>query len=61
MKCRAGKSLFYPLLNVLFRLILDVEVACYGYAGIDAVKAALREGLNVSTEEMPIKVKIEDE
>jgi translation initiation factor 2 subunit 1 len=36
---------------------LDVEVACYGYEGVDAVKAALREGLKASTEEMPVKVK----
>jgi len=34
----------------------DVEVACYGYEGVDAVKAALREGLSASTEEMPVKV-----
>ena len=34
----------------------DVEVACYGYEGIDAVKAALKEGLKFSTEEMPVKV-----
>lgn len=36
--------------------ILDIEVACYGYEGIDAVKEALRAGLNCSTETMPIKV-----
>lgn len=36
---------------------LDVEVACYGYEGVDAVKAALKEGLSASTEEMPVKVK----
>ena len=34
----------------------DVEVACYGYEGIDAVKRALTEGLKCSTEEIPIKV-----
>ncbi|CAO2586725.1 Eukaryotic translation initiation factor 2 subunit 1 [Lemmus lemmus] len=34
----------------------DIEVACYGYEGIDAVKEALRAGLNCSTETMPIKV-----
>ena len=37
-------------------IILDIEVACYGYEGIDAVKEALRAGLNCSTETMPIKV-----
>ena len=34
----------------------DIEVACYGYEGIDAVKEALRAGLGCSTEAMPIKV-----
>ncbi|CAF1216497.1 unnamed protein product [Adineta steineri] len=36
----------------------DIEVACYGYEGIDAVKAALKEGLKASTEEMPIKINL---
>ncbi|XP_063217449.1 eukaryotic translation initiation factor 2 subunit 1 [Bacillus rossius redtenbacheri] len=36
----------------------DIEVACYGYEGIDAVKAALRAGLACSTEEMPIKINL---
>jgi len=35
---------------------LDIEVACYGYEGVDAVKAALKEGLKMSTDEMPVKV-----
>lgn len=39
-------------------LLADIEVACYGYEGIDAVKDALRAGLNCSTEAMPIKVTI---
>ncbi|MGH0143883.1 UNVERIFIED_CONTAM: hypothetical protein FKN15_044645 [Acipenser sinensis] len=36
----------------------DIEVACYGYEGIDAVKEALRAGLSCSTEAMPIKAKV---
>jgi len=36
----------------------DFEVACYGYEGIDAVKAALRAGLACSTEELPIKINL---
>ena len=36
----------------------DIEVACYGYEGIDAVKEALRVGLNCSTETMPIKINL---
>lgn len=36
----------------------DIECACYGYEGIDAVKAALRSGLELSTEELPIKINL---
>lgn len=36
----------------------DVEVSCFGYEGIDAVKAALRAGEAVSTEDIPIKIKL---
>lgn len=36
----------------------DIECACYGYEGIDAVKAALRAGLDLSTEELPIKINL---
>ena len=34
----------------------DIEVSCYSYEGIDAVKTALKAGLAQSTEELPIKV-----
>nr|CAD7598096.1 unnamed protein product [Timema genevievae] len=36
----------------------DIEVACYGYEGIDAVKEALRAGLACSTEDLPIKINL---
>ena len=36
----------------------DVEVSCYGYEGIDAVKAALKAGLAQSTEEMPLEIRL---
>ena len=36
----------------------DIEVACYGYEGIDAVKSALKAGLALSTEELPIKINL---
>lgn len=35
-----------------------MEVACYGYEGIDAVKDALRAGLALSTEDSPIKINL---
>lgn len=34
----------------------DIEVSCFDYDGIEAVKAALLKGKECSTEEMPIKV-----
>ena len=40
----------------MFSFYVDIEVSCYGYEGIDAVKRALFAGLELSTEEMPIKV-----
>lgn len=36
----------------------DIECACYGYEGIDAVKLALKAGLSLSTEELPIKINL---
>jgi len=36
----------------------DIEVSCFGYEGIDAVKNALREGLKCSSDELPIKVNL---
>lgn len=36
----------------------DIEVACYNYEGVDAVKSALRGGLALSTEDMPIKINL---
>ncbi|XP_047127019.1 eukaryotic translation initiation factor 2 subunit 1 isoform X1 [Hydra vulgaris] len=36
----------------------DVEVSCYSYEGIDAVKSALRKGLLFSTDDMPIKINL---
>lgn len=34
----------------------DIEVSCFAYDGIDAVKEALIKGQKCSTQEMPIKV-----
>jgi translation initiation factor 2 subunit 1 len=40
------------------RLRGDFEVTCYTEAGVDAVKAALRKGLTLSTEEIPLKIRL---
>ena len=36
----------------------DIEVACTNYEGVDAVKRALKKGLELSTENMPIKINL---
>merc|ERR1712020_776086 len=36
----------------------DIEVACYSYEGIDAVKDALRSGIACSTEVVPIRINL---
>lgn len=36
----------------------DIEIANYGFEGIDAIKASLKEGLALSTPETPIKISL---
>ena len=36
----------------------DIEVSCYNYEGIDAIKTALKEGLKLNTEDKPIKINL---
>ncbi|CDR46746.1 CYFA0S25e01618g1_1 [Cyberlindnera fabianii] len=36
----------------------DVEVSCFSYEGIDAIKSALRAAEELSTEQMQVKVKL---
>ena len=48
-------SVLHSIVCILFP---DVEVACTNYEGVDAVKRALKKGLELSTETMPIKVNI---
>lgn len=36
----------------------DLEVTCFGYEGIDAVKNALKAGESLQTENIPVKIKL---
>jgi translation initiation factor 2 subunit 1 len=36
----------------------DIEVKCFAYEGIDAIKAALKAGEALSTEAVPIKIRL---
>mmetsp|Transcript_11940 Transcript_11940/g.24315 ORF Transcript_11940/g.24315 Transcript_11940/m.24315 type:complete len:305 (+) Transcript_11940:128-1042(+) len=40
------------------RLRADIEVTCYSFEGIDAIKAALAAGEYAGTEECPVKIKL---
>jgi len=40
------------------KLRADIEVTCFGYEGIDAIKEALRVGESFSTKDMEIKIKL---
>lgn len=46
------------LVSPTVKIRADIECSCYGYEGIDAVKAALRTGLDLSTEELPIRINL---
>lgn len=46
------------LTSQAMKIRADIECACYGYEGIDAVKKALLAGLEASTEEIPIKINL---
>lgn len=46
------------LMTQAVKIRADLEVACYGYAGIDAIKETLRAGLATSCEETPIKINL---
>ncbi|KAH7464773.1 hypothetical protein PRIC1_005616 [Phytophthora ramorum] len=36
----------------------DIEVTCFTYEGIEAIRSALQAGQDVSTEDVPVKVKL---
>lgn len=36
----------------------DIDITCFSYEGVDAVKAALTAGEKLNTEEVPVKVKL---
>ncbi|XP_037825923.1 eukaryotic translation initiation factor 2 subunit 1 [Lucilia sericata] len=46
------------LVSPTVKIRSDIECSCYGYEGIDAVKASLNKGLELSTEELPIRINL---
>ncbi|VDN10501.1 unnamed protein product [Dibothriocephalus latus] len=48
----------HRLMPQAVKLRADFEVSCFAYEGIEAVRRALRRGLEFSTDELPIKPRI---
>ncbi|XP_005190144.1 eukaryotic translation initiation factor 2 subunit 1 [Musca domestica] len=46
------------LVSPTVKIRSDIECSCYGYEGIDAVKASLNTGLELSNEELPIRINL---
>jgi len=46
------------LMSQSVKIRADIEVSCYAYEGIEAVKKALRAGMECSTVEMPVKINL---
>ncbi|XP_054730068.1 eukaryotic translation initiation factor 2 subunit 1 [Anastrepha obliqua] len=46
------------LVSPTVKIRADIECSCYGYEGIDAVKAALKTGLDLSSDELPIRINL---
>jgi len=65
-ECKLEKSVLELLLTTInhrltpqaLKCRADIEVSCYEYEGIDAVKHALKEGMSLSKEDMPIKINL---
>ena len=51
-------TLFLTHLKQAVKVRADIEVSCYTYEGIDAIKAALRAGLECSTEQIPLNIQL---
>ncbi|XP_068149986.1 eukaryotic translation initiation factor 2 subunit 1-like [Drosophila tropicalis] len=46
------------LVSPTVKIRADIECSCYGYEGIDAVKASPSKGLELSTKELPIRINL---
>lgn len=65
-ECQLEESVKELLLSNIRRRLMpqalkvraEIELGCYSYEGVDAVKEALRTGINCGTEDMPIKINL---
>ncbi|CAD5207990.1 unnamed protein product [Bursaphelenchus xylophilus] len=65
-ECEIGNDVKEKLLEEIRKKLMpqalkirsDIEVSCFSYDGIEAVKTALLEGKKCSTEQMPIKINL---
>jgi len=52
------KNIQQKLMSQSVKIRSDIEVSCYAYEGIEAVKKALRSGLECSKQDMPVKINL---
>lgn len=52
------KNIQQKLMSQSVKIRSDIEVSCYAYEGIEAVKKALRAGLECSKQDMPVKINL---
>ncbi len=52
------KTIQHRLGSQPVKIQADIQVTCFSYEGIDAIKPALRAGQNCGTEESPVKVQL---
>lgn len=58
MKDALLKNITRRLTPQAVKMRADVEVTCFSYEGIDAIKEALKAAEAFSTEEIPVKIKL---
>jgi len=57
-KAELLRNIQQKLTQQAVKIRADVDVSCYSYEGIDAVKDALRAGIACSTETVPIRINL---
>jgi len=58
IKAELMKDIARRLTPQAVKIRADLELTCFKYEGINAIKTALRAGLKMSTEAMPVQIKL---
>eukprot|EP00049_Salpingoeca_infusionum_P009870 m.167795 g.167795 ORF g.167795 m.167795 type:complete len:320 (+) comp14467_c0_seq7:2321-3280(+) len=58
VRAKLEEKIRHKLMPTATKIRSEIEVTCYAYEGIDAVKAALKQGLAQSTDQYPIEINL---